>query len=300
MQRRTPNLGLLIFSMAVAFTVLPSAAILWRASERAFAVSLFFLGLSLGPCLSVYAVVPVIRKQHARRIVLLTGGLSILAFSILGRASLDLEGFFMLLFLGTGGAAIGHTLITVIVGPLFFGRFLCGWGCWRAMILELLPIHRSPGRLGGFWRSTRILGLVVSVGAAAVLVLIFHDHPGGSPGAMQAGSLRAIMTGFGIYYLASIGLAFVLHDQRAFCKYLCPSGLILNFASRGSLLKMTADAQLCNACGACTKVCPMDVDVAHFAVLGRPVRSGECILCQKCAHACPTNALQLRTVLHRP
>ena len=216
-----------------------------------------------------------------------------MVFAALGRVNLDLEGFFMLLFLGTAGAAIGHTLVTVILGPLFFGRFLCGWGCWRAMILELLPIRHSAGRRRGEWDLLPFLGLALSIGAAAALVFILGHHPGGTPGAMHAGSLRAIVIGFAIYYAASIGLAFALRDQRAFCKYLCPSGLILGITSRLSILKMTSDGQLCNACGACSKVCPMDIDVAHFAALGQRVRSGQCILCQRCAHACPTLALRL-------
>lgn len=262
-------------------------------SERAFATSLFLLGLSLGPCLAVYAAAPNARKQAARGLVLFTGGLSIMAFSLLRAANLDLEGFFMLLFLGTAGAAIGHTLVTVIVGPLFFGRFLCGWGCWRAMILEQLPIGRTPGRRKGGWNLLPFLGLALSIGAAAASVFVLGHHPGGAAGAMHAGSLRAIATGFGIYYVASIGLAFALRDQRAFCKYLCPSSVILGLTSRLSILKMTADGGRCNSCGACSQVCPMDIDVARFAVLGQRVRSGQCILCQRCAHACPTEALRL-------
>jgi ferredoxin-type protein NapH len=272
----------------------PCAAILWfRAGEKAFATSLLLLGLSLGPCLGVYALVPTARKQTARRVVLLTGGFSIMAFSVLGKANLDFEGFFMLLFLGTAGAAIGHTLITVIIGPLFFGRLLCGWGCWRAMILELLPVQHSSGRRDGRWNLLPYLGLALSIGAAVVSVFSLRHHPGGTPGAMHSGSLPAILIGFAVYYTASIGMAFALRDQRAFCKYLCPGGVILGFTSRLSILKMTSDNQLCNACGACSKVCPMDIDVAHFAVLGQRVRSGQCILCQRCAHACPTGALRL-------
>jgi ferredoxin len=41
------------------------------------------------------------------------------------------------------GPAIGHTMITTIVGPLIFGRILCGWGCWRAMVLERLPVGKG-------------------------------------------------------------------------------------------------------------------------------------------------------------
>jgi ferredoxin-type protein NapH len=288
------NRPLLIFSILVAITIFPFADFLWgRVGEKAFAISLFLLGLSLGPCLTYYATVPSAGKQLARRLVLFTGGLSIIAFSLLAKASVDLEGFFMLLFLGTAGAAIGHTLVTVIVGPVFFGRFLCGWGCWRAMILELLPIRHTPGRRAGIWNILPFFGLALNIGGAAILVFLFDDHPGGTLRAMHAGSLRAIAASIAIYYAASIGLAFALRDQRAFCKYLCPSGAILGLTSRFSILKMTADAQLCNACGACSKACPMDIDVSRFAALDQRVPSGQCILCQTCARVCPTGALRL-------
>ena len=80
-----------------------AAAFLWlRLGERAFAVSVFGLSLSPGPCLAAYALVPGARKQAARRVVLFTGGLSIMAFSLLGAANMDLEGFFMLLLTNLG------------------------------------------------------------------------------------------------------------------------------------------------------------------------------------------------------
>ena len=297
MRHRAVSRGLLVLSIAAGGSAFLAASILWFVGQRAYATPLFLFGLSLGPCLTIYALVPTNRKQPARRLVLITGGLSILAFSILGRVNIDLEGFFMLLFLGTGGAAAGHTLVTVVLGPLFFGRFLCGWGCWRAMILEQLPIRRSPGRRSGAWNVLPLFGLALSISAAAVLVFRFGQHPGGAPGAPHSARLQTIVEGFGIYYAVSIALAFALRDSRAFCKYLCPSGVILGLTSRFSLLKMKADGDLCNDCGACSKICPMDIDVAHFALLGQRVKSGQCILCQQCAHACPTNALHLVAAL---
>jgi len=292
-KRSNTNRPLLIFSVLVALAIFPLADFLWHGREKAFATSLFLLGLSLGPCLTYYSVVQRSRKQSARRIVLLAGGLAIIAFAVLGRANLDLEGFFMLLLLGIGGAAIGHTLITVIVGPVLVGRFLCGWGCWRAMILELLPIHRTLGRRRGLWSVTPLVGLALSISAAAISLFVLGQRPGGTPGAMHTGSIHTILIGIAVYYAASIGMAFALQDQRAFCKYLCPSGVILGFTSRFSILKMTGDRRLCNDCGACSRICPMDIDVAYFAVKGGRIRSGQCILCQRCAHACPTDALRL-------
>ncbi len=225
--------------------------------------------------------------------MLATGGLSILA-PLPGGTSLELESFFVLLFAGTMGAAIGHTLITVVLGPLAFGRLLCGWGCWRSMALELLPIGRSPGRrLGRAWRLLPLAGLSLSVGAAAFLYLSLGHHPGGAPGMIHGTGVLPLLAVCGVYCLASVGLAFLLRDSRAFCKYLCPSGAILRFTSRRSLLKMAPTGGGCDDCGACSRACPMDIDVAEYASGGRRVTSGECILCQRCAHACPAGTLRL-------
>jgi polyferredoxin len=249
------------------------------------------MGISQGPCLAVYALAPPQRKQRARRLVLFTGGLSILAFSLLASANLDIEGFFLLLFEGAMGVAIGHTLATLVVGPLFFGRVLCGWGCWRAMILELLPVGRGKGRRMGIWRFLPLAGLGAVFGAAALSFFAFGHRAGGVPGSPGSAGTRSLLVGFGVYYVASIGLAFALRDQRAFCKYLCPSAVLLRLTSRLSLLKMATDRRLCNECGACSRACPMDIDVRAFAISGRRVLSGECILCQRCAQACPTGAV---------
>ncbi len=294
MSKDKPKSVLLVVSLLITCITWPLAYDLWFSHvETAFAVSVFFLGLSLGPCLAAYALVPKSRKGELRRWVLFCSGLSIISLSILGSMNLDLEGFFMLLMAGTMGAAIGHTMITVIAGPMLFGRFLCGWGCWRAMILELLPIGRSPGRRQGAWCFLPIAGLGASIGGAALSFYVLKHHPGGTPQTMHGGTTLPIAVGFAIYYAASISLAFLVKDQRAFCKYLCPSSVILRQSSRLALVKMSARPGLCNDCGACSRVCPMDINVAQFVQSGRRVASGECILCQQCAHACPKDALHL-------
>jgi ferredoxin-type protein NapH len=287
-----PNGPLLILSgFFTAAAAVTAIRILPRAGPPALNVALLGLGISLGPCLAAYALVPARQRQAARKVVLFTGGLTILAFSLLASANLDLEGVFLLLFEGVAGAAVGHTLATLIVGPLFFGRFLCGWGCWRAMVLELLPVGPGSGRHKGIWFFLPFAGLAATMFAAAIGYYLFGDHAGGSPASPYTAGTRFLLGGIAIYYAASIGLAFALIDQRAFCKYLCPNAAILRYTSRLSLLKMAADLRRCNGCGACSKVCPMDIDVKAFALSGRRVGSGECILCQRCVQACPTGAL---------
>jgi polyferredoxin len=290
-----------VFAATFAVTVVAwsLAALLWSSGNRAFAVSAFAAGLSLGPCLTGYVTAPRALKQRQRRLVLFTGGLSILAPSLLAGTSLDLEGFFLLLFAGTAGAALGHTLVTVILGPLLFGRVLCGWGCWRAMVLELLPVGRGPGRQRGAWGAVPYLGLATSAGAAAFCYYALGHRPVGAGGALAVAGVVPVLVACGVYYAASIGLAVALRDQRAFCKYLCPSSAILRWTSRTALLRVAARLDACDACGACTRVCPMDIEVAALAFAGQRIGSGECVLCQRCVQACTRGALRLTFGLPR-
>jgi ferredoxin-type protein NapH len=250
-------------------------------------VAVFGLGISLGPCLAAYATAPTAGKQRLRRLVLLTGGLTILAFSLTGSANLELEGFFLLLFEGVAGVAIGHTLITLVIDPLFFGRVLCGWGCWRAMVLEFLPLRRKRGRRHeNIWNILPFLSLAICVAAAAAAFFICGHRAGGSPASPYRAGMASLLLGFAIYYMAAIVFAIAFHDPRAFCRYLCANLPILRLTSRLSLLKISSTPSLCNRCGACTGVCPMDIDVRSFAISGQRIGTGECILCQRCTQVC--------------
>jgi len=287
-----PSRTLIVISATAMLVVWPAAALLLlHPPTVGLAVSLFFAGLSLGPCLLGYALARTPRKQLWRRLVMAAGALSVLAFMLVDRINLDLDGFFELLLAGTMGTAIGHTMVTTLLGPVFFGRFGCGWGCWRAMVLEVLPVGRGHGRRRGLWRWTAWLGLAASVVAAVLYGSVWHLQPGGVPGHVRGDSVGAVAAGILVYYVAAIGLALALGDQRAFCKYLCPTGLVLRLTSRRALLHVAADAELCTDCGTCTDVCPMDIPVAERVQAHVRIGVGDCILCQRCVINRPSGAL---------
>jgi ferredoxin-type protein NapH len=281
---RRASRALLVASAIILLVFWPLAAVvLFRGNALGFAIALFGSGLQ-GPFLAGYAFARASRKQWWRWLVLASGGLGILMFSLIDAVDLDLHGFFELLILGTTGVAIGHTMATTIVGPLIFGRILCGWGCWRAMVLERLPVGRGSGRRKGIWAWTPLAGVAISFAAAALLAL--------TRGPAGGDSVRSVVSGVAIYYAAAIALALALHDQRAFCKYLCPAGFILRWTSRRALLHVTVQAEACNECEECTNVCPMDIPVAERVRTGTRIGQGDCILCQRCVESCPTGALK--------
>ncbi len=284
---------LLIVSAVSLVVLLPlGAVILFQGNAPGLALSLIASGISQGPILAGYAFARPDRTQWWRWLVMVTGGSGILAFSLVDAVNLDLDGFFELLILGTLGPAIGHTLVTTIGGPLIFGRVLCGWGCWRAMVLERLTVGKGSGRRKGVWAWTPLAGVALSLAAAAAFALWPDSHSGGAAGHARGSSFWPVAGGVAVYYVAALALAFVLHDQRAFCKYLCPTGFVLCRTSRRALLHVSAQADLCNDCEACTDVCPMDIPVAGRAKQGTHIGNGDCILCQRCVEACPTGALK--------
>jgi polyferredoxin len=72
---------------------------------------------------------------------------------------------------------------------------------------------------------------------------------------------------------------------RPFCKYLCPLGAVYALLNRHSMLRYRVDADACKHCGACAKVCGMQLDPS------KQPNHPECIRCGECKKACPKEAI---------
>ena len=113
---------------------------------------------------------------------------------------------------------------------------------------------------------------------------------------LRAGNMEKIMfwsflIGNIVYYAVGVILAYVLKDNRAFCKYICPITVFLKPMSYYSAMRITCDKANCVSCGKCKKVCPMDVDMTDNS--RSRVNGTECILCMECVEVCPKKALKL-------
>jgi ferredoxin-type protein NapH len=137
-----------------------------------------------------------------------------------------------------------------------------------------------------------LVGVAVSFAAAALFALVLDSQSSGTHGHIHGNGFWPVVSGVAVYYAAAIVLALALRDQRAFCKYLCPTGFILRWTSRPALLHVSAEAEACNECEACTDICPMDIPVAKRVKMNTSIGKGDCILCQRCIESCPTGALK--------
>lgn len=266
---------------------------LWRGTGYLQPLLLFgYIGTALGAGLGLYAFLPRKKKQWGRRLTLvLVGGMLLGYVGVVQSENLQIEWAFFSLFAGLGGAAFTHYLVAKILGPLAFGRLWCGWACWTLMVLDLLPFQRSGGRLPGGWERLRYVHFLASLGLVLLLWSAFGygEHVTfGSPT-----GLAWMLVGNALYYAAGVGLAVALRDNRAFCKYLCPVPVFQKATARFSLLKIRGDGAACDGCGACEKVCPMDIRILEYLEAGERVLSTECLLCQTCVTVCRKDALRV-------
>ena len=249
-----------------------------------------YLGTSLGVGLGLYNTLPKKKKPLGRRLTLFLVGSFLVGFAIfIGHENVQLEGALFGLLTGVIQMGVIHYMIAKVVGPVLFGRLWCGWACWTVMVLDLLPYKRPSGRLPGQWGRLRYVHF--ALGLILVVILIFLV--GFRDGATGRAAVLWFIIGNMVYYAIGVGLAYALKDNRAFCKYICPVSVPLKMTSRFSLLKIGSTGQACNNCGACVKMCPMDVRIPDYILNGQRVLSTECSLCQTCISVCAKDALKL-------
>lgn len=200
--------------------------------------------------------------------------------------------------------------ILLLFGVLL-GRVVCGFLCPFGWFQELL--HKIPSKKF----STRPFCILTYV-KYGVLVLFVIVLPmtvvnevgladpffckyvcpagileGGLPLALVNENIRAslgvLFTWKSCVLLGLIVLAVFFY--RPFCKWICPLGAFYALFNKVSLCRLSVDGDKCTSCGACSRVCKMDVDVF------RHPNHAECIRCGDCIRACPHQAIGRTPIL---
>jgi ferredoxin len=195
----------------------------------------------------------------------------------------------------------GVVFVTITMGAAFCG-YLCPLGSVQEWIGRLgITIFKSKynrvagttlDRLLGFLRYGVLFAILVQSTRMITLVFqrvdpyyaLFHFWTGD------------LFLG-GIVVLGTI-LLLSLFVERPWCRWLCPFGALLGIVQLISPWKIRRDSDLCNACGACTRACPMGIDIANK----KGVLDTRCNRCGSCLTACRrkgavTFSLPIRPIL---
>lgn len=209
--------------------------------------------------------------------------------------------------LETGSVLIG-TYVVGSVGVIgaILGRFVCGWFCPFGFFQELL--HKIPSLKLAIPRILNYGKYFFLAFFIILFPLLLVDEFGfGSPWFCKfvcpAGTLEA---GIPMVFLqpelqSTIGLLFwnkftililfivwSVFSSRPFCRTACPLGAFYSFFNRHRLVRLKLNEEKCTRCGACHKVCPMEINFDETPY------SAECISCMRCmTKACKYGAISL-------
>lgn len=194
----------------------------------------------------------------------------------------------------------------ILIGALF-GRFACGWLCPFGLIQDLLHKIPFPKKIRSFRgdRLLRKLKYIIFLLFSILLPMFLVDILGqGAPyfcklicpaGTLEGGLVlvlfnKSMRSALGWLYvwknvLLAITIFLSLIIYRPFCKYICPLGAIYSVFNPISVFKYRVEKEKCTGCGACSKVCQMDLDPVHEA------NHPECIHCGQCKQVCLTHAI---------
>jgi polyferredoxin len=204
------------------------------------------------------------------------------------------------------GAAAGIVNASAIVfglmflSALFVGRLWCGWACPAGALQEFAePVNRkrTPGGKFNWIKWTIWVPWILLIAAMAV----------------QAGGYRAVQPFYQlegavtvaqpywymVYYIVIavfLGLALVF-GRRAGCHTICWMapfmilGRKLRNVARWPALRLVAEPANCSNCRACTRNCPMSLDVNGMVTRGN-MEDSECILCGNCVDGCSKDAIR--------
>lgn len=194
--------------------------------------------------------------------------------------------------------------LLILFGTLL-GRAVCGFLCpfgWFQELLHKIPVRKFSTKPLHIltWLKYIILVVFVLVLPVTVVNEVGMGDPffckyicpagileGGIPLSIADEAIRASL-GWLFTWKSCILLGIIVLSMffyRPFCKWLCPLGAFYALFNRVSGYRLHVDHDKCTSCGACSRVCKMDVDV--FRTPNHP----ECIRCGECMDACPHHAI---------
>ncbi len=203
-------------------------------------------------------------------------------------------------------------LITFVATAFLLRKAFCSWLCPIGTLSEVLAaLGRKIFRRNfviNKWVDIALRGLkylllgffvyAVSSMSARALGAFMHSPYGVIAGVKMLDFFRHLdSTGLIVIGVLVLGSILV---KNFWCRYLCPYGALLGFASLLSPLRIRRTPSACIDCGKCAKACPATLPVDKLVT----IKSAECTGCMECVAICPAQgALNMhapKTIRRKP
>jgi polyferredoxin len=202
-------------------------------------------------------------------------------------------------------------LIAVLAISFLLRKAFCSWLCPIGTISEYLGLLGQKIFKRNFrvwrWLDIPLRGLkylllgfflwaISSMSAEAIAAFMRSDY--GVVAAVKMLNFFRFIGETGLIVLAILALASVL-VKNFWCRYLCPYGALLGFASVLSPLRVRREPEPCIDCAKCARVCPSNLPVDQLVT----IKSAECTGCLQCVAICPAEGalhLALPRISHPP
>jgi polyferredoxin len=186
-------------------------------------------------------------------------------------------------------------LVCAIVVSLAFRRSFCSFICpvgtisevgWKWGFSLFRRNFRLPKPLDFILRSIKYLLLAFFIGS--IFLLMDHEQVQAFITSDYHRLADYRLLKFFLYpsttllVILGVLLLFSLLVRNPFCRYLCPYGALLGFASFLSPFAVRRRKDLCISCGACNSVCPSRLPIMEKSRVSSP----ECIGCWRCISYC--------------
>jgi len=221
-----------------------------------------------------------------------------------------------------GLKALGYLALFVVLVALF-GKAWCGWICpfglvqdWLSALRKKLGVResritaRTMARLG--WIKYALLVYLIFAPALIFAGFMHPDFtlpfcsicPGKAIMPLFAGDTRyfsldttnaitAVLSA-SLLVITGVMLAGMFCKDRFFCIF-CPLLALIHLLKPLSALRLIKQPHSCIGCGACRRVCPMDIEQVYKEKKKRDVQAPACLNCGTCVQSCAScRTLSLR------
>ncbi len=201
--------------------------------------------------------------------------------------------------------AAGVLLVSFIMMSLLLRRSFCSWLCPIGTLSEYLwKLGRRFTRRMFFpprWLDIVLRGLkytllglfLYAVGSmSASAIAAFAGSPYGLVSDVKMLNFFRYLSVTGGVIVALLTVM-SLFTPNFWCRYLCPYGALMGFASLLSPLRIRRIPEKCIDCAKCAHACPSQLPVDRLV----QIRSAECLGCMECIASCPVeDALGMQVI----